>query len=154
MVSYGFYDDGTATLLFRFHTTAIFATAIPWCNNLYFQPLSFCSRVCDYTNGFCNFVLRIIALVLEGEIWDAVLFYTSLAVLSSLFDPFFPLWLQKSGEFVVLVGLNAENEILHTLAFLAGVMIWSQVSIWILLLTLENKCVSWLHWGWKSFTWG
>jgi hypothetical protein len=30
---------------------------------------------------------------------------------------------------VVLAGLNAENEILHTLAFLAGVMIWSQVSM-------------------------
>ncbi|KAK7837973.1 caax prenyl protease 1 like protein [Quercus suber] len=34
----------------------------------------------------------------------------------------------KSGEFVVLVGLNAENEILHTLAFLAGVTIWSQIT--------------------------
>lgn len=29
----------------------------------------------------------------------------------------------------MVVGLNAENEILHTLAFLAGVMIWSQVQI-------------------------
>lgn len=28
---------------------------------------------------------------------------------------------------MTLVGLNAENEILHTLAFLGGVMIWSQV---------------------------
>jgi len=35
--------------------------------------------------------------------------------------------LQKSGEYVTTVGLNAENEILHTLAFLAGLMIWSQV---------------------------
>lgn len=35
--------------------------------------------------------------------------------------------LQKSGDFVVLAGLNAENEIRHTLSFLAGVMIWEQV---------------------------
>lgn len=28
----------------------------------------------------------------------------------------------------MVVGLNAENEILHTLAFLAGVMIWSQIT--------------------------
>lgn len=27
----------------------------------------------------------------------------------------------------MLAGLDAENEILHTLAFLAGVMFWSQV---------------------------
>lgn len=38
--------------------------------------------------------------------------------------------MQKSGDFVVLAGLNAENEILHTLAFLAGVTIWSQVRTW------------------------
>ena len=37
--------------------------------------------------------------------------------------------MQKSGDFVVLAGLNAENEILHTLAFLAGVMFWSQVGL-------------------------
>lgn len=37
--------------------------------------------------------------------------------------------LQKSGHFVALVGLNADNEILHTLAFLAGVMFWSQVGL-------------------------
>lgn len=34
---------------------------------------------------------------------------------------------KKSGELATNAGLNAENEILHTLAFLAGVMIWSQV---------------------------
>ena len=28
---------------------------------------------------------------------------------------------------MTIASLNAENEILHTLAFLAGVMIWSQV---------------------------
>jgi len=39
--------------------------------------------------------------------------------------------LQKSGEYVTTVGFNAENEILHTLAFLAGLMIWSQVCFWV-----------------------
>ncbi|WJX82924.1 CAAX prenyl protease 1 [Trifolium repens] len=35
---------------------------------------------------------------------------------------------KKSGGLVTLAGLNAENEILHTLAFLAGLMIWSQTT--------------------------
>ena len=39
-------------------------------------------------------------------------------------DHFF---LQRSGELVTKFGLNAENEIIHTLAFLAGAMVWSQV---------------------------
>ncbi|KAK3434909.1 CAAX prenyl protease 1 homolog [Eucalyptus grandis] len=39
-----------------------------------------------------------------------------------------PWFWKKSGEFLVLAGLNAENEILHTLSFLAGVMIWSQIT--------------------------
>ncbi|GLT71120.1 hypothetical protein SLA2020_431610 [Shorea laevis] len=45
-----------------------------------------------------------------------------------LFFGVLPWFWKKSGEFVVLVGLNAENEIIHTLAFLAGVMVWSQVT--------------------------
>ncbi|MED6220346.1 CAAX prenyl protease 1, variant 2 [Stylosanthes scabra] len=39
-----------------------------------------------------------------------------------------PWFWKKSEHLVTLVGLNAENEILHTLAFLAGVMIWSQIT--------------------------
>lgn len=39
-----------------------------------------------------------------------------------------PWFWKKSGEFLVYAGLNAENEIWHTLAFLAGVMIWSQIT--------------------------
>ncbi|CAM8960827.1 hypothetical protein QQ045_003529 [Rhodiola kirilowii] len=35
---------------------------------------------------------------------------------------------KKSGEFVGSVGLDPENEIWHTLAFLAAVMIWSQIT--------------------------
>ncbi|KAF8693672.1 hypothetical protein HU200_039084 [Digitaria exilis] len=34
---------------------------------------------------------------------------------------------KKSGELVKIVGLNAENEIIHTLAFLAGAAIWLQI---------------------------
>jgi STE24 endopeptidase len=39
-----------------------------------------------------------------------------------------PWFWKKSGGLVTLAGLNAENEILHTLAFLAGLMIWSQTT--------------------------
>ncbi|XP_057744126.1 CAAX prenyl protease 1 homolog [Arachis stenosperma] len=39
-----------------------------------------------------------------------------------------PWFWKKSEHLVTLVGLNAENEILHTLGFLAGVMIWSQIT--------------------------
>ncbi|ONK56659.1 uncharacterized protein A4U43_C10F11320 [Asparagus officinalis] len=33
---------------------------------------------------------------------------------------------EKSGELAVYIGLNADNEIIHTISFLARVMIWSQ----------------------------
>nr|AIC32889.1 STE24 [Puccinellia tenuiflora] len=39
-----------------------------------------------------------------------------------------PWFWKKSGELATNVGLNAENEIIHTLAFLAGVMVWSQIT--------------------------
>ncbi|XP_010933964.1 CAAX prenyl protease 1 homolog isoform X1 [Elaeis guineensis] len=38
-------------------------------------------------------------------------------------------WFWKiSGNLVAYMDLNAENEIIHTLSFLAGVMIWSQIT--------------------------
>ncbi|RRT57894.1 hypothetical protein B296_00027467 [Ensete ventricosum] len=38
-------------------------------------------------------------------------------------------WFWKvSGNLVAYLGLDAENEIMHTLSFLAGVMIWSQIT--------------------------
>uniref|UniRef100_A0A2N9F587 CAAX prenyl protease n=1 Tax=Fagus sylvatica TaxID=28930 RepID=A0A2N9F587_FAGSY len=55
-------------------------------------------------------------------------FVTILMDSAILFFGVLPWFWKKSGEFVVLAGLNAENEILHTLAFLAGVMIWSQIT--------------------------
>ncbi|RYR23904.1 hypothetical protein Ahy_B02g057392 isoform D [Arachis hypogaea] len=42
-----------------------------------------------------------------------------------------PWFWKKSEHLMTFVGLNAENEILHTLGFLAGVMLWSQQTIWL-----------------------
>ncbi|XLT45575.1 hypothetical protein HN873_038179 [Arachis hypogaea] len=39
-----------------------------------------------------------------------------------------PWFWKKSEHLMTFVGLNAENEILHTLGFLAGVMLWSQIT--------------------------
>ncbi|XWS46138.1 hypothetical protein CRYUN_Cryun14cG0038000 [Craigia yunnanensis] len=55
-------------------------------------------------------------------------FVTILMDSAILFFGILPWFWKKSGNFLPLVGLNAENEILHTLAFLAGVMIWSQIT--------------------------
>ncbi|KAM5555444.1 CAAX prenyl protease 1 [Rosa sericea] len=55
-------------------------------------------------------------------------FVTLLMDSAILFYRILPWFWKKSGDFVVLAGLNAENEILHTLAFLAGVMIWEQIT--------------------------
>ncbi|KAK3158732.1 hypothetical protein QOZ80_2AG0140890 [Eleusine coracana subsp. coracana] len=38
-----------------------------------------------------------------------------------------PLFWKKSAALATNVGLNAENEMIHTLAFLAGAMVWSQI---------------------------
>ncbi|XP_058086987.1 CAAX prenyl protease 1 homolog [Magnolia sinica] len=45
-----------------------------------------------------------------------------------LFFGVLPWFWKRSGDFLVHMGLNSENEILHTLAFLGGVMIWSQIT--------------------------
>ncbi|XP_022757437.1 CAAX prenyl protease 1 homolog isoform X4 [Durio zibethinus] len=55
-------------------------------------------------------------------------FVTILMDSAILFFGILPWFWKKSGNFLPLVGLNADNEILHTLAFLAGVMIWSQIT--------------------------
>ncbi|XP_061996154.1 CAAX prenyl protease 1 homolog isoform X2 [Rosa rugosa] len=55
-------------------------------------------------------------------------FVTLLMDSAILFYRILPWFWKKSGDFVVLAGLNAQNEILHTLAFLAGVMIWEQIT--------------------------
>lgn len=40
--------------------------------NVYFQQLPYCSWVCYYIDGVCNFVLWGVALVLEGECFSFV----------------------------------------------------------------------------------
>ncbi|XP_050387643.1 CAAX prenyl protease 1 homolog [Argentina anserina] len=45
-----------------------------------------------------------------------------------LFFKVFPWFWKKSGQFVALIGLDEENEILHTLAFLAGVLLWLELT--------------------------
>ncbi|KAE8693842.1 CAAX prenyl protease 1-like protein [Hibiscus syriacus] len=55
-------------------------------------------------------------------------FVTILIDSAILFFGILPWFWKKSGNFLPLIGLNEENEILHTLLFLAGVMIWSQIT--------------------------
>ncbi|KAJ6420619.1 hypothetical protein OIU84_028047 [Salix udensis] len=69
------------------------------------------SRAYSLDKSHFNFVHELVTILLDS----AILFYGIL-----------PWFWKKSGSFVVLAGFNEENEILHTLAFLAGVMIWSQ----------------------------
>lgn len=55
-------------------------------------------------------------------------FVTILMDSAILFFGVLPWFWKRSGDFLVYMGLNAENEIVHTLAFLAGVMFWSQIT--------------------------
>ncbi|KAF9687848.1 hypothetical protein SADUNF_Sadunf02G0135800 [Salix dunnii] len=71
------------------------------------------SRAYSLDKSHFNFVHEFVTILLDS----AILFYGIL-----------PWFWKKSGSFLVLVGLNEENEIFHTLAFLAGVMIWSQIT--------------------------
>ncbi|KAJ6679734.1 CAAX PRENYL PROTEASE 1 [Salix purpurea] len=71
------------------------------------------SRAYSLDKSHFNFVHELVTILLDS----AILFYGIL-----------PWFWKKSGSFVVLAGFNEENEILHTLAFLAGVMIWSQIT--------------------------
>ncbi|XP_057510005.1 CAAX prenyl protease 1 homolog [Actinidia eriantha] len=55
-------------------------------------------------------------------------FVTILMDSAILFFGVLPWFWMRSGEFLVYIGVNTENEIVHTLAFLAGVMFWSQIT--------------------------
>ena len=88
-----------------FHFIHEFVTIIMDSSILYFRILPWFWKV----NGSC-FIFRMF----------------SLATLEIQLTLCFIFW-QRSGEFLVFLGLNAENEIFHTLSFLAGVMVWSQV---------------------------
>ena len=54
-------------------------------------------------------------------------FETILRDSAILFFGILPWFWKKSENLLPLVGLNTENEILHSLTFLASVMIWSQI---------------------------
>ncbi|KAL1546443.1 CAAX prenyl protease 1 [Salvia divinorum] len=55
-------------------------------------------------------------------------FVTILMDSAILYFGVLPWFWKRCGEVLVYAGFNAENEILHTLAFLAGVMFWSQIT--------------------------
>ncbi|XP_009628878.1 CAAX prenyl protease 1 homolog [Nicotiana tabacum] len=55
-------------------------------------------------------------------------FVTILMDSAILYFRILPWFWKISRDFLIYLGLNAENEIFHTLAFLAGVMIWSQIT--------------------------
>ncbi|CAN6232318.1 unnamed protein product [Urochloa humidicola] len=58
-------------------------------------------------------------------VYEAVAILMDLAILYFKALPWF--W-KKSGELVTKVGLNAENEIIHALAFLAGAGVWLEIT--------------------------
>ncbi|KNA19824.1 hypothetical protein SOVF_057760 [Spinacia oleracea] len=71
------------------------------------------SRAYSLDKSAFHFVHEFVTIVLDSGI---------------LYFGILPWFWNKAGDFLVYAGLNAENEILHTLAFLAGVMIWSQIT--------------------------
>uniref|UniRef100_A0A2P2M8T9 CAAX prenyl protease n=1 Tax=Rhizophora mucronata TaxID=61149 RepID=A0A2P2M8T9_RHIMU len=71
------------------------------------------SRAYSLDKRYFNFVHDFVTILLDS----AILFFRIL-----------PWFWKKSGNFLISVGLNADNEILHTLSFLAAVMIWSQIT--------------------------
>jgi STE24 endopeptidase len=71
------------------------------------------SRAYSLDKSYFHFIHEFVTIIMDS----AILYFGVLP------------WFWKNAEsFLVSVGLNAENEILHTLAFLAGVMIWSQIT--------------------------
>ncbi|KAF5733074.1 CAAX prenyl protease 1 [Tripterygium wilfordii] len=71
------------------------------------------SRAYSLDKSYFHFFHEFVTIVMDSSI---------------LYFGILPWFWKKSGNFLVLAGLNADNEILHTLSFLAGVMIWSQVT--------------------------
>ncbi|KAH7846648.1 hypothetical protein Vadar_016459 [Vaccinium darrowii] len=55
-------------------------------------------------------------------------FITKLMDCANLVFGVFPWFWKRSGDFLVYLGVNAEDEIVHTVVFLTGVMIWSQIT--------------------------
>ncbi|XP_059634247.1 CAAX prenyl protease 1 homolog [Cornus florida] len=71
------------------------------------------SRAYSLDRSRFRFVHKFVTIVLHSAI---------------LLSRLFPWFWKRSGDFLVFIGLDAENEILQSLAFLAGAMIWSQIT--------------------------
>ncbi|KAK1412222.1 hypothetical protein QVD17_33289 [Tagetes erecta] len=71
------------------------------------------SRAYSIDKSNFHFISQFVTIVMDS----AILLYGVL-----------PWFWKKSGDILESTGLDAENEIYHTLAFLAGVMIWSQIT--------------------------
>ncbi|KAF3626610.1 CAAX prenyl protease 1 -like protein [Capsicum annuum] len=71
------------------------------------------SRSYSLDKSYFHFVHEFVTIVMDSSI---------------LYFRILPWFWKRSGEFLLYLGLNAENEIFHTLSFLAGVMVWSQIT--------------------------
>ncbi|CAH2069234.1 unnamed protein product [Thlaspi arvense] len=71
------------------------------------------SRAYSLDKSYFHFVHEFVTILMDS----AILFFGIL-----------PWFWKISGGFLPMLGLDPENEILHTLSFLAGVMTWSQIT--------------------------
>lgn len=71
------------------------------------------SRAYSLDKSYFHFIHEFVTIVMDSSI---------------LYFRILPWFWKRSGEFLLYLGLNAENEIFHTLSFLAGVMVWSQIT--------------------------
>ncbi|TVU28006.1 hypothetical protein EJB05_19512, partial [Eragrostis curvula] len=70
------------------------------------------SRAYSLDKSYFHFIHEAVTIVMD----TTILYYKVL-----------PWFWKKSAALVTSIGLNAENETIHTLAFLAGAMVWSQI---------------------------
>ncbi|XP_042388917.1 CAAX prenyl protease 1 homolog [Zingiber officinale] len=71
------------------------------------------ARAYSIDKSYFHFVHEAVTIVMD----TAILYYKIL-----------PWFWKLSGNFALYIGLNPKNEIIHTLSFLAGVMVWSQIT--------------------------
>lgn len=71
------------------------------------------SKAYSLEKSHFHFVHEVVTIVMD----TAILYFGVL-----------PWFWKKSGDFASHMGLNSDNEIIHTLSFLAGVMVWSQIT--------------------------
>ncbi|XP_020590036.1 CAAX prenyl protease 1 homolog isoform X2 [Phalaenopsis equestris] len=71
------------------------------------------SKAYSLEKSYFHFVHEVVTIVLDTSI---------------LYFGVLPWFWKKSGDIASHIGLNSDNEIIHTLSFLAGVMVWSQIT--------------------------